>query len=151
MAGWQMARRLSGSNLNAHTAQPDKKGEQAMKRLMVLAAVAALVVALMAGTATAKQNGKNRATYNFKGTVQEVAVDGSYVVVDVTDGNKRAREHLGTQQFGVTEDTKVEINEEDAAVSDLVVGEEVKVQSKAAKDATEFVARNISVEVEEED
>ncbi len=117
---------------------------------MLLMAVAALVVALAAGTATAKQNGKNRATYNFKGTVQEVAAGGSYLTVDVTDGNRRAREHLGVQQFGVTEDTKVEINEVEAAVSDLVVGEEVKVQSKAPKDATEFVARKISVETEEE-
>ncbi len=117
---------------------------------MLLMAVAALVVALAAGTATAKQNGKNRATYNFKGTVQEVAVDGSYVVVDVTDGNRRAREHIGVQPFGVTEDTKIEVHEEDAAVSELTVGEEVKVQSKAAKDATEFVARKISVEAEED-
>ncbi len=117
-----------------------------MRNLMLLAAVMALVVALAAGTATAKQNGKNRATYNFKGTVQEVAADGSYVVVDVTDGNKRARAHLGVQQFGVTEDTKVEINEEDGFLSDLVAGDEVEVQSKAAKDATEFVARKISVE-----
>ena len=117
---------------------------------MLLMAVAALVVALAAGTATAKQNGKNRATYNFKGTVQEIAVDGSYVVVDVTDGNRRAREHLGVQQFGVTEDTKIEINEEDALLSELVPGDEVKVQSKAAKDATEFVGRKISVETEEE-
>jgi len=121
-----------------------------MKRLMILATVMALVVALAAGTATAKQNGKDRATYNFKGTVEEVAEDGSYVVVDVTDGNKRARAHLGLQQFGVTEDTKVEINEEDAAVADLVTGDEVKVQSKAPKDATEFMARRISVELEED-
>ncbi len=117
---------------------------------MLLMAVAALVVALAAGTATAKQNGKNVSTYNFKGTVEEVALDGSYVVVDVTDGNKRARAHLGIQQFGVTEDTKVEVNEEVAALSDLVGGDEVKVQSKAAKDATEFVARKISVEAEED-
>ena len=121
-----------------------------MRKLILLAAVAALLVALAAGAATAKQNGKDRATYNFKGTVEEVAEDGSYVVVDVTDGNKRAREHLGIQQFGVTEDTKVEVNEEDAALSDLVAGDEAKVQSKAAKDATEFVARKISVEAEED-
>jgi hypothetical protein len=150
MAGRQMARRHWTANLDAYKAQPEKKGDKKMRRLMLLAVVAALVVALAAGTATAKQNGKNRATYNFKGTVQEVAIDGSYVVVDVTDGNKRARAHLGVQQFGVTEDTKVEINEEDATVSDLTAGEEVKVQSKAAKDATEFEARKISVESEED-
>jgi hypothetical protein len=116
---------------------------------MILMVVAALAVALAAGTATAKQNGKNTATYNFKGTVQMVADDGSNVVVDVTGGNKRARAHLGVQQFGVTPETKIEVNEEDAELSALAAGDEVKVQSKAAKDATEFVARKISVEIEE--
>ena len=120
-----------------------------MKRAMILVTVMALMVALVAGTAAAKQNGKYRATYNFEGTLQEVAADGSYVVVDVTDGNKRARQHLGVQQFGVTSDTKIEVNEERVDVSALVVGDEVKVQSKAAKDATEFDARKISVEREE--
>lgn len=106
------------------------------------------MVALVAGTAAAKQNGKYRATYNFKGTVQEVAADGSYVVVDVTGGNSKARDHLGIQQFGVTPGTKIEVNEEEAALSELAQGDEVKVQSKAANDATEFDARKISVERE---
>lgn len=119
-----------------------------MKRLMILAVVAALAVALAAGTATAKQSGKNMATYNFKGTVQEVAADGSYLLVDVTDGNRRGREHRGVQPFGVTAETKIEVNEEDAELSALAAGDEVRVQSKAAKDATEFVARKISVEME---
>ena len=44
-----------------------------MRKTMMLVAVAAL----MAGSATAKQNGKNMATYNFKGTLVEVAPDGS--------------------------------------------------------------------------
>ena len=122
-----------------------------MRKTVILMAVAALMVALVAGTAAAKQGGKGKATYNFDGTVQEVASDGSYVVVDVTDGNKRARAHLGIQQFGVTPETKIEVNEEEAELSDLVAGDEVRVQSKAAKDATEFVARKISVEIEEED
>ena len=113
---------------------------------MIMLATVALVVALVGGTAAAKQGGKDRATYNFKGTVQEVAADGTYVVVDVTGGNKRARAHLGVQQFGVTPETKIEVNEEDADLSDLAPGDEVKVQSKAAKDATEFDARKISVE-----
>ena len=117
---------------------------------MILMAVAALLVALVAGTAAAEQGGKDRATYNFDGTVQEVASDGSYVVVDVTDGNKRARAHLGIQQFGVTSDTKIEVNEEEAELSALSAGDEVRVQSKAPKDATEFVARKISVETEED-
>ena len=121
-----------------------------MRKLMLLAAVAALVVAFAAGTATAKQNGKYRATYNFEGTVREVAADGSYVVVDVTGGNKLARAHLGVQSFGVTAGTRVEIDEENAALSDLATGDEVRVQSKAAKNATEFVVHKISVESEED-
>jgi len=122
-----------------------------VKRITVLMAVMALVVALMAGSVSAKQNGKNRATYNFKGVVQEVAEDGSYLVVDVTGGNKRARAHIGPQSFGVTPDTRVEVNDEDAALSALVAGDEVKVQSKAAKDATVFDARKVSVEQEDEE
>ena len=122
-----------------------------MRKTMIVLATVALVVALVGGTAAAKQGGKDRATYNFKGTVQEVAADGTYVVVDVTGGNKRARAHLGVRQFGVTPETKIEVNEEDADLSDLAPGDEVKVQSKAAKDATEFDARKISVEDEDED
>lgn len=121
-----------------------------MRKAMIMLATVALVVALVGGTAAAKQGGKDRATYNFKGTVQEVAADGTYVVVDVTGGNKRARAHLGVQQFGVTPETKIEVNEEGADPSDLAQGDEVKVQSKAAKDATEFDARKISVEGEVE-
>jgi type 1 fimbria pilin len=121
-----------------------------MRKTMIVLATVALVVALVGGTAAAKQGGKDRATYTFKGTVQEVAADGTYVVVDVTGGNKRARAHLGVQQFGVTPETKIEVNEEDADLSDLAPGDEVKVQSKAAKDATEFDARKISVESEVE-
>ena len=119
-----------------------------MRKAVILLATVALMVTLVAGVATAKQGGKNRATYNFKGTVQEVAADGSYVTVDVTGGNSRAREHLGLQQFGVTTETEIEVNEEEAALSDLVAGDDVNVQSKAAKDATQFGARKISVERE---
>ena len=122
-----------------------------MRKTMIMLATVALVVALVGGTAAAKQGGKDRATYNFKGTVQEVAADGTYVVVDVTGGNKRARAHLGVRRFGVTPETKIEVNEEDADLSDLAQGDEVKVQSKSAKDATEFDARKISVEGEDED
>ena len=117
---------------------------------MILLATVALVVALFGGTAAAKQGGKDRATYNFNGTVQGVAADGTHVVVEVTGGNKRARAHLGLRQFGVTPETKIEVGGEEASLSDLVPGDEVKVQSKAAKDATEFGARKISVEREVE-
>lgn len=121
-----------------------------MRNAVILLATVALMVTLVAGVATAKQGGKNRATYNFKGTVQEVAADGSYVVVDVTGGNKSARAHLGIQQFAVTPETKIEVNEVEAELSTLVAGDDVKVQSKAAKDATQFGARKISVEREAE-
>jgi len=60
-----------------------------------------------------------------------------------------ARQHPGIQHFGVTLETKVEVNEEDADLSALVVGEQVKVQSKAAKGAQHFDARKISMEIEE--
>lgn len=122
-----------------------------MKRLMILAVVAALAVALAAGTATAKQSGKNMATYNFKGTIGEVAADGNYVVVDVTGGNRAARDHTGVQEFGVTSATSIEVDDQAAVLSDLVPGDQVKVQSKAARDATEFAARKISVEHEVEE
>jgi len=89
-----------------------------------------------------------------------VADDGSSVSVDVAGGNKRAREaaeaydqaHPGEPiVFAVTDDTKAEVNEESADLSALAVGQEVKVQSKAAKDATQFDARKISVEDEPEE
>ena len=121
-----------------------------MRKTVILMAVAALLVALVAGTAAAKQGGKDRATYNFKGVVQEVAADGSYVDVEVMSGNKRARVHIGLQRFAVIPETEIEVNEEDTELSAIAAGDEVKVQSKAAKEATEFVARKISMEVEEE-
>jgi hypothetical protein len=121
-----------------------------MKRLTIFMAVMALVVALMAGSVSAKQNGKNRVTYNFKGVVQEVAVDGSYVVVDVTGGNKRSRDHLGPQSFAVTPDTRIEVDEQRVDPSALTAGDRVRVQSRADKDATEFDARKISAEHDED-
>ena len=122
-----------------------------LRKATILMAVVALMVALVAGAAAAKQGGKNMATYNFKGTIEEVGADGDYVVVDVSGGNRAAREHLGIQQFGVTPATRIEVNDQAAALSDLVPGDEVKVQSKAAKDATEFAARKVSVENETEE
>jgi len=53
-----------------------------MKKATTLLAVVALIVALMAGTAAAKQNGKGNSgkgpavvTYNFKETLEEVDGD----------------------------------------------------------------------------
>ncbi len=131
-----------------------------MRKTMVLVAVAALMVALVAGSAAAKQNGKNVATYNFKGTLVEVAPDGSSVSVNVTDGNGRGREvaeayalaHPDEPMVFLTPETKVEIDDAPATLSDLAAGDEVRVQSKAPKNApTNFVARKISVEDEYEE
>ena len=49
-----------------------------MRKATILMAVVALMVALVAGSAAAKQGGKNMATYNFKGTIEEVGADGDY-------------------------------------------------------------------------
>lgn len=46
--------------------------------------------------------------------------------------------------------TAAEVSEEDAELSDLAARDEVRIQPKAAEDATEFVARKISVETEED-
>ena len=77
-----------------------------MRKATIIMAVVALMVALVAGSAAAKQGGKNMATYNFKGTIEEVVADGNYVVVDVTGGNRAARDHTGVQEFGVTPATR---------------------------------------------
>jgi hypothetical protein len=125
-----------------------------MRKATILTLVAALLVALTAGMAVAKgkpadkgSKGKGPAvvTYVFKGTVAEVG-EGS-LVVDVEKGNKAARPFAGQQvRFAVTEATKVELNEEEAAPSDLEAGDEVVVQSKAKKGATSFEARIVSAE-----
>ncbi len=94
-----------------------------MRKTMMLVAVAALMVALVAGSAAAKQNGKNMATYNFKGTLAEVASDGSSVSVNVTDGNGRGREvaeayaleHPNEPMVFPTPETKVEIDDAPAS------------------------------------
>jgi preprotein translocase subunit YajC len=125
-----------------------------MKKATLLMLVAALLVALTAGTAAAKgkpaykgSKGKGPAvvTYVFEGTVAEVG-EGS-LLVDVEKGNKAARPFAGQQvRFAGTEATKVELNEEEATLSDLQAGDEVVVQSKAKKGATSFEARVVSVE-----
>ena len=55
-----------------------------MRKLTILAAVAALLVALVAGTAAAK-DGERVKTFNIKGTA--VSEDGSSISVEVSDGN----------------------------------------------------------------
>jgi uncharacterized protein YjdB len=130
-----------------------------MRKAMILMTVAALMVALMAGTAAAKQNGKGQGnsgkapalvTYNFKGTVEEVSEGGTSITVDVTDGNKAARAHLGSQTFNVTSETKINVDDQEgAALEEIGEGYSVVVQSKAEKNATSFDARVISAEAPE--
>ena len=81
--------------------------------------------------------------------------------MNVTDGNGRGREvaeayaleHPNEPIVFLTQQTKVEIDDVPASLSDLAAGDEVRVQAKAPKNApTTFVARKISVEnVQEED
>ena len=59
-----------------------------MRKLAILVAVAALTVALVAGTAAAKGGGGMK-TFNFKGDA--VSENGSSISVEVSDGNKRGR------------------------------------------------------------
>ena len=123
-----------------------------MKKATILVAVAALMVALLAGTATAESKkgpggGSAVKTYNFEGTIAEIGEDS--VVVEVTKGNKAARPFVGQAvPFAVTAETKIEVDEAEATLSDLVVGDEVSVQSRAPRDAQSFTARKIEAEAQ---
>jgi hypothetical protein len=93
-----------------------------VRKMAILVAVAALMVALVAGTAAAKGRGGMK-TFNFKGTA--VSEDGSSISVEVSDGNTRGREaaeaheqaHPGEPMvFAVDDDTtKVEIDDAPAS------------------------------------
>lgn len=128
-----------------------------MRRTMILMVAAALLVALVAGSAAAKGKGSGQGhggghgkgpavvTYVFEGTVEAVAGDGGSLAVDVAGGNKAGRQHLGGQTFTVTPDTKINADEQDGASLDRIgAGYDVVVQSKALKGASSFGARVIS-------
>lgn len=141
-----------------------------MRRVVIFAVIMALVVASVGGAALAKGQGHGKgqgqesgkghgkgkgqgrgkgsdklATFNFKGTV--VAVGQDSLVLDVEKGNKKARPFVGQQMtFAVNEATKVERDDVPVSVTELSSGEDVHVQSKAARDATEFTARVVSAE-----
>ena len=78
--------------------------------------------------------------------------------MNVTDGNGRCREvaeayalaHPNEPMVFLTQETRVEIDDAPASLSELAAGDEAHIQSKAARDATTFVARKISVENEED-
>ena len=135
-----------------------------MRRMMLVGMLVALLVAAFAATAMAQGQGQGRgqgeesgqgrgqgrggadsATFNFKGTVVSASSDA--VVVAVEDGNKKARAFEGQEvSFAVDENTRIK-DDDDAviAATDLVPGVEVRVQSKAPRDASEFTARKIDV------
>jgi hypothetical protein len=124
-----------------------------VRRFIVVGMLVALLVAAVGGTALAKGQGRggaDRATFNFKGTVVSASSDA--VVVDVEDGNKKARAFEGQQlSIAVTEDTRVERDDVRVAITDLAAGEEVRVQSKAPRDATEFSARKVDAKGDSDD
>ncbi len=148
-----------------------------MKKAMILSVVAALVLALMAGTAIAKPDkskgkgkgkGPTAVTYVFKGIVTDVTtpttdpetgetVGSNAITVDVTGGNNATKQLLGSQTFSVNEAatkeaTKISLNDEEGAtLSQIQEGYEVVVQSKAPAGTTSgFVARIISAETPEQ-
>jgi ABC-type transport system substrate-binding protein len=127
-----------------------------VKKATILMVAVALLVALVAGTAAAKQSGKGAkpdktVTYVFKGTITGVDPDAGTVAVEVEQGNKAARGYLGSQTFTVVEGyTKIEVDEvEDMSLADLAVGQEVNIQSKASSVENVFMARRISAETPE--
>ena len=62
--------------------------------------------------------------------------------------HRSGREHLGIRQFGAASETRLEMDEEEAAeLTPLAASDEASVQSKDGKDANEFVARETSIEV----
>lgn len=138
-----------------------------MRRVMIVGMLMAVLVAALTGTAIAQGQGQGQgrgqgeesgqgqgrgqgrggfdeSTFNFKGTVVSTSSDA--VVVAVEDGNKKARAFEGQQvSFAVNESTRVERDDTTIAVTELVPDEEVRVQSKAPRDATEFTARKVDV------
>ena len=77
------------------------------------------------------------------------------VTLEVKKGNRAARDYVAangsSQTFNIDDNTKIEVNEERAELTDVQVGDEAKVQVKAARDATTpFTARHLHVEDEDE-
>jgi hypothetical protein len=114
-----------------------------MRKLTILCTVLALLVGALAGTALAKGGFKAK-TFNFEGDV--VSTSTTSVVVDVVKGNGAARQFEGQQKtFVVSASTRVDREDVRILPTDLVAGEEVRVQSKAPAGSTDnFPARKIS-------
>ncbi len=129
-----------------------------MKRISLLMLAGALLLAMSAGTATAKKpggvKGSEKAkltTYVFKGELVASGEDGGSLTVAVSGGNKAGRTAAASGEplsLAVTPETKVELDGQEATFADLRAGDAVIVQSKAPKGATSFTARVISAERE---
>jgi hypothetical protein len=125
-----------------------------MKRAVLLMMIAALVVALTAGTAVAKPDKGKKAkkakapaqvVYHFQGPIASVDEVTNSVTVDVTQANKAARPFVNQAvPFSVTSTTKISLDDEKALISDLRAGDAVVVQSKAASGATSFTANIVN-------
>lgn len=103
-------------------------------------------MASVAATATAapgKGKGPALVTYVFEDTVEEVAGDGSSITVDVTGGNNAGRQHLGSQRFRVTSQTKIDVDDQERATLDQIGKGYKVVQPKAPAGASSFDARSI--------
>ncbi len=134
-----------------------------MKRVAIFLLAATLVLALAAGGAVAKSDhsgkgsankGKGSANkgkgkgpsfvvYDFGGTIEDVNADGTgevtSITVNVTEANKAARPYANplpqSKVFQIGENTKVELDEQNADRSALQAGQDVEVQFKAPANA----------------
>jgi|SRR5215216_4412785 len=143
-----------------------------MRKVLLLALTGALLVAMVAGTATAKGPGSGKSkgkgpatvTYVFEGKMAFVTEDGNSFKITVTGGNKAARGAVheaieNGEPLSLTiipektepeDKTRVELNNQEASMADLQAGDKVVVQSKASKGTTSFKADKISAERAEE-
>ena len=119
-----------------------------MRRAVILATLALLLL-VVAGVTAAQdplaKGGNSNKTYNLRGEV--VSASDTSVVVDVEKGNGAARQFEGQQKtFVVSSATRVDREEVRISAADLVAGEEVRVQSRAAANLTDdFPTRRTSV------
>lgn len=136
-----------------------------MKKVAILTLVAALVVALTAGTAVAKP-GKGKAkkakkvptvAFVFEGTVASVDdVTGSgSVTVKVEEANSFAKSYLASQQdptqvtINVDATTKIKKDDATATLADIAPGDETVFRDRAPKGTTSFTADMVTVSTPE--
>ncbi len=124
-----------------------------MKKMVLLVTVAALMLALVSGTAIAKGKPAPKTkqapqvVYSFKGTIASVDEVNGFVTVDVRQANQAARPFVNKAvAFKVASATKISLDNSKALISDLRAGDAVVVQSKAAKGSTSFTASIINAQ-----